>query len=121
MNKLFLITCIALFGLLLSCTKVPNLTDFDSVAWKNDLNGCNGERLRLAEILEDQRHELKMIEAPELKKILGQPNAIQIMERQQRYYIYWIQNPAKCQDSNSSYKEVRIRVSALGKVTEVLF
>lgn len=121
MNKIFLYPSILLSCIWISCSKVPKLNDFDSTAWKNDINGCNGDRLKLAEILEDQRHELKLIEAPELKKILGQPNAIQIMERQQRYYIYWIQNPAKCQDSKTSYKEVRVRVSALGKVTEVIF
>jgi hypothetical protein len=104
-----------------SCDKVPKLTNFDSVAWRNDLNGCLGDRTRLAAILEPQRGELKMIEAPELIKVLGNPNTIEILQRQQRYYVYWIQNPAKCSDSTATYKEVRVRLSALGKVTEVLF
>ena len=104
-----------------NCSKVPKITDFDVEVWKNDQFGCEGNRLKLAEVLEQQRHELKMIEEPELKKILGTPNSIQIMQRQQRYYIYWIQNPAKCLDTNMVYKELKIRVSALGKVTEVLF
>lgn len=107
--------------LFFACDKVPKLINFDSVAWKNDLDGCLGDRKRLAEILEPQRAELKMIEAPELIKVLGNPNTIEILQRQQRYYVYWIQNPAKCSDSTATYKEVRVRLSALGKVTEVLF
>lgn len=85
------------------------------------MNGCLGDRVRLATILEPQRAELKMIEAPELIKVLGNPNTIEILQRQQRYYVYWIQNPANCADSTATYKEVRVRLSALGKVTEVLF
>lgn len=115
---------LAVFGLIFAfsaCDKVPKLANFDSVAWQNDLNGCLGDRIRLAEILEPQRAELKMIEAPELIKVLGNPNTIEILQRQQRYYVYWIQNPAKCADSTATYKEVRVRLSALGKVTEVLF
>lgn len=113
---------VLLVGLLVfSCDKVPKLSNFDSVAWKNDLNGCLGDRIRLAAILEPQRNELKMIEAPELIKVLGNPNTIEILQRQQRYYVYWIQNTAKCSDSTTAYKEVRVRLSALGKVTEVLF
>jgi hypothetical protein len=91
------------------------------MAWKKDMNGCLGDRVRLSAVLEPQRNELKMIEAPELIKVLGNPNSIEILQRQQRYYVYWIQNPAKCSDNAATYKEVRVRLSALGKVTEVLF
>lgn len=122
-NKVFCQFFGMIFVILLffSCDKVPKLTNFDSSAWKNDVDGCSGKRALLATILEPQRNELKMIEAPELQKVLGPPNSIEILQRQQRYYIYWIQNPAKCGDSTMPYKELRIRVSALGKVTEVLF
>jgi len=107
--------------LLFSCNKVPKIEGFDAAAWKKDIEGCFGDRAKLVPLLDEQRHELKMVEAPELKKLLGPPNAIEIMGRQQRYYIYWIQNPEKCADTTLKYQEVRIRVSALGKVTEVLF
>ena len=115
------IALLFLVGALFACDKVPKLTNFDSVAWKNDMNGCLGDRVRLATILEPQRAELKMVEAPELIKVLGNPNAIEILQRQQRYYVYWLQNPTQCADSTATCKEVRIRLSALGKVTEVLF
>ncbi len=117
MNKI--LVCLFLF--FFSCNKVPKLVGFDEQLWKADQDGCKGDRLKLATILEEQRKELRLIEEPELKKILGSPNSVEIMQRQQRYYVYWIQNPAKCTDSTMAYKEVRIRVSALGKVTEVLF
>jgi hypothetical protein len=120
-GKIRFLTAFCISVLFFACDKVPKLTNFDSVAWKNDLNGCLGDRIRLAAILEPQRSELKMIEAPELIKVLGNPNTIEILQRQQRYYVYWIQNPDKCSDSATTYKEVRVRLSALGKVTEVLF
>ena len=119
MNKILFSALV--FCFITSCDRVPKLVGFDAKLWQNDLNGCLGERIKLAPILEAQRKELKLIEEPELKKILGSPNSVEIMQRQQRYYVYWIQNPEKCADSNMTYKEVRIRVSALGKVTEVLF
>ena len=116
-----ILTVIVVVFLLTSCSKVPKIIGFDATLWQQDQFGCDGNRLKLSGILEAQRQQLKLIEEPELKKILGSPNSVEIMQRQQRYYIYWIQNPAKCADSAMAYKELRIRVSALGKVTEVLF
>jgi len=43
-----------------------------------------------------------------------------LMGRKQKYFTYWITNPEFCKDS-SQYQAVKIRISALNQVTEVLF
>ena len=106
---------------LVSCDKIPEIEGFDPSVWKADFSGCKGERAKLSPILESKRKALKGVGEHELLEMLGKPNSVQLLERQQRYFIYWIQNPAECLDSTQSYREVRIRLSALNKVSEVLF
>jgi hypothetical protein len=112
---------ILVFGLFFSCKAVPDIQGFDSLAWKNDINGCEGKRFLLSTSLENERKKLKGIAGADLTRLLGTPNEVQVMERQQKYYIYWIQNPKICQDSVGETKEVRIRLSAIDRVTEVIF
>ena len=103
-----------------SCSKMPEIKGFDQNAWKQDEFGCKGERNKLSFILESERHNLRGAQETDLIKILGQPNSIQIMARKQKYFTYWITNPTFCKDS-STFKAVKIRISALNQVTEVLF
>ena len=105
---------------IVSCSKVPQIKNFNSLTWKEDEFGCKGLRNKLSGILEEERQSLKGAQETDLIKLLGQPNSIQIMARKQKYFTYWINNPTYCGDS-SSYKEVKIRISALNQVTEVLF
>lgn len=106
--------------LALSCSKMPEIKGFDKEAWKQDEYGCLGMRNKLSDNLEIERQTLKGAQETDLIKILGQPNSIQIMERKQKYFTYWINNPTFCKDS-STFKAVKIRISALNQVTEVLF
>ncbi len=106
--------------LALSCSKMPEIKGFDKDGWKRDEFGCLGIRNKFSEILETQRQSLKGAQETDIIKILGQPNSIQIMERKQKYFTYWINNPTYCKDS-STFKAVKIRISALNQVTEVLF
>ena len=103
------------------CKSVPDITGFDSGRWKEDVNGCEGTRMKLAGDLELERQKLKGVAESDLVKMLGNPNQVQVMERQQKQYIYWIQNPAQCPGANLEYRELRIRFSAIGRVTETLF
>lgn len=106
--------------LVLSCSKMPEIKGFDKEAWKQDEFGCLGLRNKLSNNLENERQSLKGAQETDLIKILGQPNSIQIMERKQKYFTYWINNPEYCKDS-TTFKAVKIRISALNQVTEVLF
>ncbi len=108
-------------GLFVSCKSVPDIVGFDSKAWKSDINGCEGKRNALAPALENERKKLRGIAETDLVHVLGTPNEIQVLERQQRIYIYWIQHPNFCKDATLENKEVRIRLSAVDRVTEVLF
>lgn len=110
-----------LLGMVLSCKSVPEISHFDPVAWKEDVNGCKGIRLALAETLENERKKLKGCTETNLVRLLGTPNEVEVLARQQKYYIYWIQNPIFCKDSLIEYKSFKIRFSAVDLVTEVLF
>ena len=121
-HKIIVNCCVfALWFCLVACDRVPQIEGFEPEVWKSDFSGCKGARTKLSPILENKRKELKGVGEHELLEVLGKPNSVQLLERQQRYFIYWIENPAECLDSTQTYKEVRIRLSALNKVTEVLF
>ena len=118
---MYLKYCIIILSVLtVSCSKMPEIEGFDKEAWKQDEFGCNGERNKLSNILETERQSLKGAQETDIIKILGQPNSIQIMERKQKYFTYWISNPSYCKDT-TTFKALKIRISALNQVTEVLF
>lgn len=117
-NKLFLVLVLFAFS---QCKSVPDVAGFKSDKWKEDLNGCEGKRMEMSIGLEQERQKLKGIAESDLVRMLGNPNEVEVLERQQKYYIYWIQNPKLCPESRIEYKELRIRLSAIGRVTETLF
>lgn len=104
-----------------ACSPSPKIEDFDSTAWIKDVNGCEGMRKELCPILEPQRKKLKGLSETELVTVLGKPNKVQIMERQQKYFFYTIQDPVQCHRTEWEHVELKIRFGATNKVTEVLF
>lgn len=103
------------------CKSVPDIAGFKADKWKEDVNGCDGKRIEMSIGLEQERQKLKGLAESDLVRMLGNPNEVEVLERQQKYYIYWIQNPKLCPGSKLEYKELKIRLSAIGRVTETLF
>ncbi|MGA0557072.1 hypothetical protein ACO2Q8_10500 [Larkinella sp. VNQ87] len=107
-----------------SCSAPPDrLGSLDLVKWREDRGGCRGVRASLVEDFKTIRQELKGKSANEAGMILGRPDSEQLADRNQKYYIYFLENGPHCQDpkAKTGSRSVALRISAIGLVTEITF
>jgi|GEM_PF-518700 len=122
----FMLRLSPLLGLLFfafSCTKQPDLAGFDLPRWRGDRGGCRGQRLAQAEPLKALREELKGVSANDFADLFGRPDINQLADRNQKYYVYFLEPGPHCQDIKkaSEARSVAIRFSAIGLATEITF
>ena len=111
-------------GLLLaSCTHQPDLKGFDTQTWQADRGGCGGRRQHLLEKLRALRSELKGTSANDFADLFGKPDINQLTDRNQEYYIYYLEPGPHCQniETRSQALSVAVRFSAIGLATEITF
>jgi hypothetical protein len=112
---------IPLFALT-NCAGPDSLGKLNLKAWRNDRGACKGERTQLANDFMAVRDQLKGIHANDLGKMLGRPDINQILERNQKLYVYYVEKGPQCNGNpgaKSNAKSVALRVSAIGLITEV--
>jgi hypothetical protein len=113
----------ALF-LLASCSPPPDqLGKLDLVKWRTDRGGCNGVRATLVDDFKTVRQELKGKSSNEIGQILGRPDSEQLDDRNQKFYIYFLEKGVHCEDPKvkTDSRSVALRISAIGLVTEITF
>lgn len=108
---------------LVSCTKQPDLQGFDLDRWRADRGGCRGQRAAQGDQVRALREELKGVSANDFAKLFGKPDINQLADRNQKYYVYFLEPGPHCQDIKqpSNARSVAIRFSAIGLATEVTF
>lgn len=113
----------ALLLLLTACTHQPNLKEFDLEKWRADRGGCRGLRSTQVDQLKALRQELKGMTANNFAEQFGKPDVNQLADRNQEYYVYFLEAGPHCQDirTPSEARTVAVRFSALGLATEVTF
>jgi hypothetical protein len=115
---------IILSGLFLSsCTKKPNLNGLDVEQFKSDRGACKGLRKSQIAWLKAHRLELKGVSSNDIEDELGKPDIQQLADRNQEYYIYFLEPGTHCQDIKkpSSAQSIAFRFSAMGLATEITF
>ncbi len=108
---------------LFSCTKQPDLKGLDLERWRSDRGGCRGQRVAQVGQIRALRDELKGVSANDVANLFGKPDINQLADRNQKYYIYFLETGPHCQDMRqaSNARSVAIRFSAIGLATEVTF
>ena len=106
-----------------SCTKKPDLKGFDLALWKSDKGGCKNIRFTQKEALKSLRNELKSVTENDIGELFGKPDLQRLGERNQEYYIYFLEPGDHCQKMNNKTqaKSVAFRFNAMGLTTEVTF
>lgn len=106
-----------------ACTKQPKLESLNLEKWSTDRGGCNGERTRSIEQLKSLKEEIKGVSSNDLDDYLGTPDIQQLADRSQKYYIYFLEKGAHCEDLKlrSNAQSMSVRFSAMGMATEVTF
>ncbi len=119
------ILLIAFLGLvMLGCYPAPDtFGKLDTKAWRGDRRGCNGVRAKLVGGFRAEIEQFKGQSANNIGGILGGPDINQIADRNQKYYVYYLQPGPQCNDTKAqpSAPTVALRMSAMGVVTEITF
>jgi hypothetical protein len=112
--------------LLLFCScglSSPSIPDFDADSWKNDINGCNSERIKQLEQLYEYKDLLLGFNQNEIKYYLGKPDEQELFNRSQTFFHYYITDHKSCGRGTSSKEPIslQIRFNALNSSNEVFF
>ena len=104
-----------------SCSNPREFQDFDQVAWQNDKMACKGDRAELLPNLLKQQTKLIGLSQNDLILALGKPDHQELYKRNQKFYIYYIDEDITC-NQNSDKKNrrmLKIRISPIGLTNEV--
>jgi len=106
---------------LFSCGKpLPALDNVDLQAWKDDKRACAGKRSSMFESINSQSEKLLALSEQEIISLLGKPDENELYKRNQKFFYYFVQPSADCDDSvASSPKKLVIRFNAVGLAKEV--
>jgi hypothetical protein len=109
--------------LLASCTKKPVLVGLDVALFKNDRGACQGHRVQQIVWLKTNKMTWKGVSSNDVEDILGKPDIQQLADRNQEYYIYFLEKGEQCEKitNPSQAKSMAFRFSAIGLVTEITF
>jgi hypothetical protein len=111
---------LSVFALFFGCSNpLPTLDGVDLPAWKNDRNGCLGNRTPFEESLRGQRDKLKGLWETDIVKLLGRPDRNDLSERNEKYYFYFFGPSPDCQGGDSTATKLIIRFNATGVSKEV--
>lgn len=91
--------------------------------WRDDRGGCNGIRAALLPAFRSEIPNLKGKTANTIGDLLGRPDINQIADRNQKFYIYFLEKGSHCDKPGvkSQSRSVALRMSAMGVATEITF
>lgn len=115
---------LALFCGLLACSTPPDqLGKLDVKKWRQDRGGCKNERTALVSDLKAEQKQLLGKFADEIGKILGRPDIHQLGDRNQKFYIYFLEKGPQCEDitKKSEAKKVVMKFNAVGLLSEITY
>lgn len=109
---------------ILACSAPPDtLGRLDLKKWRGDRGGCKNERLELVADLRGEQKQLLGKFADDIGKILGRPDIHQLGERNTKFYIYFLERGAQCDEivRKSDAKKVILKFNAIGLLSEITY
>lgn len=104
-----------LLVLVLSCTKpLPTFEGIDLDKWRNDKNGCAGNRQTMGDALSSQSEKLKGLSEMDIVALLGKPDANELYKRNQKFYHYYVTPGPDCPDHKDIPDKLIVRFNAMG-------
>ncbi|OHX68168.1 hypothetical protein [Flammeovirga pacifica] len=124
LNKILTASLIVVHILLItSCAKDAKVSedDFDMTSWKNDPQGCKGDRAIIDQDFMKIKDKLLGVSITGIRKTLGAPDRVDLDNRSTKQYVYFVQKGGQCEDSDeqSVGKSYRIYFDALELVREI--
>lgn len=124
-SRLIAYTCLLSLYVLPGCQSAPDrFGQLDLKKWRSDRGGCSGLRQTVVADFKAETQKLKGQTSNDITELLGRPDINQLADRNQKYYVYFLQKGPQCETPTgdvSATPSVALRFSALGLVTEVTF
>jgi hypothetical protein len=112
------------FTLFLLCScgpSHPHLDGVDEPSWKNDKNGCKGERVQMIDSLLSQKEKLLGLSELDIVEVLGKPDKQELYKRNQKFYYYFIAPSPDCHlPTGVDSRQLVIRFNAVGLAKEIV-
>ncbi len=93
--------------------------DFPTETWENDRQGCSGERLKLRAALEERQEDLIGRTENEVLDLLGQPDQVNIVDRNKKRHVFFLEPGPLCGDATTIAKAVVVDYNAIGQCSLV--
>ena len=109
---------------LMACSSQPDkLGRLDLKKWRGDRGGCKNERTAQSEDFKAEQKQLMGKFIDEVGTILGRPDIHQLGERNQKFYVYFLEKGTHCENSklNSKAKKVILKFNAVGLLSEITY
>ncbi|MFZ1807371.1 MAG: hypothetical protein WAU36_09130 [Cyclobacteriaceae bacterium] len=108
------------FVLLSSCSSsLPTLEGIDLTLWKGDKNGCNGDRSKMIMAITQEKEKLKVLSEMDIIKLLGRPDENDLLQRSQKFYVYYLEPGPGCDQAKADPKKLILRMNAMSLTKEV--
>jgi hypothetical protein len=120
MNMRKMMTAVLLSGLLASCGQAgQEIEGFDSTAWKQDAQGCGTARAGMFEAVLASKSWLVTLQEPEIRRVFGKPDLVELFSRSQKFYLYYIEPGGQCGQGGGQGRMLEFSLDALGRAHEV--
>src|ERR1051325_6568855 len=92
-----IVTLLTLVSVLTGCEPVPDqFGKLNLKKWRSDRGGCAGVRATLVPDFKAEIENLKGKTANTIGELLGRPDINQIADRNQKFYIYFLEKGTHC-------------------------
>ena len=115
----YILPAILILFLLYSCSPPPLIKGFDSNSWLEDHDGCKGDRNSLAQQIIASKDKLMGKTEDRIMNTLGKPDRNELYDRNQKFYIYYLDPGKECNSPAPDPEMLIIRFSAVGICNEV--
>jgi hypothetical protein len=104
-----------------ACSSKIELKDVDLENWKKDRNGCLGLRTQDIDDFKAVKNEILGKDNQALIKTFGRPDRVELANRSQSFYIYYLEPSPDCEDFKETNQPLMaiLRLNALSRVSEV--
>lgn len=118
------ILIIALLGGLFSCSSKPEkIGQLDLIKWRSDRGACDSKRTALIDDFKAEQKQLMGKFIDEIGELLGRPDIHQLGERNEKFYVYFLEKGTHCEDikAPSKAKKVILKFNAVGLLSEITY
>ena len=114
---------ILIIGIIACSGKPDKFGNLDLKKWRGDRGGCEGLRKGQIDAFKQEQKQLMGKFIDEVGEILGRPDIHQLGERNQKFYVYFLEKGPQCDGNQkiSKANKVMLKFNAVGLLSEITY